>query len=74
MLDEPTNHLDLGMIEWLEGFLAQSKTTLLMVTHDRFFLEVVCDTIFELDSFTTAQVPGQLELVSWRRKTRAICQ
>ena len=58
LLDEPTNHLDLGMIEWLEGFLAQSKTTLLMVTHDRFFLEVVCDTIFELDSFGLHKYPG----------------
>lgn len=47
-LDEPTNHLDLDMIEWLESYLATSKSTILMVTHDRYFLEVVCDTIFEL--------------------------
>jgi ATP-binding cassette subfamily F protein uup len=58
LLDEPTNHLDLGMIEWLEGFLARAKTTLLMVTHDRFFLEVVCDTIFELDSFGLHKYSG----------------
>jgi len=58
LLDEPTNHLDLAMIEWLEGFLAKSKTTLLMITHDRFFLEVVCDTIFELDQFTLHKYPG----------------
>ena len=58
LLDEPTNHLDLSMIEWLEGFLARSKTTLLMITHDRFFLEVVCDTIFELDSFGLHKYPG----------------
>ena len=47
-LDEPTNHLDLDMIEWLESHLSTSKSTILMVTHDRYFLEVVCDTIFEL--------------------------
>jgi ATP-binding cassette subfamily F protein uup len=47
-LDEPTNHLDLDMIEWLESYLSTSKSTILMVTHDRYFLEVVCDTIFEL--------------------------
>ena len=58
LLDEPTNHLDLGMIEWLEGFLARAKTTLLMVTHDRFFLEVVCDTILELDNFALHKYPG----------------
>lgn len=58
LLDEPTNHLDLGMIEWLEGFLARTKTTLLMITHDRFFLEVVCDTIFELDGFGLHKYPG----------------
>ncbi|MEO1436342.1 MAG: ABC-F family ATP-binding cassette domain-containing protein, partial [Bacteroidota bacterium] len=49
ILDEPTNHLDLEMIEWLENYLAQSKLTLFMVTHDRYFLERVCDTIIELD-------------------------
>ena len=58
LLDEPTNHLDISMIEWLEGFLSKSKTTLLMITHDRFFLEVVCDTIFELDQFTLHKYPG----------------
>ena len=47
-LDEPTNHLDLDMIEWLESHLSTSRSTILMVTHDRYFLEVVCDTIFEL--------------------------
>jgi len=49
LLDEPTNHLDLGMIEWLEHHLSTSNTTLLMITHDRFFLEVVCNEILELD-------------------------
>ena len=49
ILDEPTNHLDLQMIEWLEGFLARGNKTLLMVTHDRFFLDRVCSVIVELD-------------------------
>lgn len=49
ILDEPTNHLDLDMIEWLEEYLSKSKSTILMVTHDRYFLEVVCDTIYELE-------------------------
>jgi len=55
ILDEPTNHLDLDMIEWLESYLSTSKSTLLMVTHDRYFLEVVCDTIFELSEETLYQ-------------------
>ena len=49
ILDEPTNHLDLEMIEWLEEFLARGRKTLLMVTHDRFFLDRVCSVILELD-------------------------
>lgn len=49
ILDEPTNHLDLDMIEWLEGYLSRSSMTLLMVTHDRFFLDRVCNMIVELD-------------------------
>ena len=57
-LDEPTNHLDLGMIGWLEKRLASSRTTLLMVTHDRYFLENVCDTIFELDDHTIYRYKG----------------
>ena len=48
-LDEPTNHLDLEMIEWLENFFAKEKMTLFMVTHDRYFLERVCNEILELD-------------------------
>lgn len=58
ILDEPTNHLDLDMIEWLESYLSTSKSTLLMVTHDRYFLEVVCDTIFELSEETLYQYKG----------------
>ncbi len=49
ILDEPTNHLDLEMIEWLEAFFAKEKITLFMVTHDRYFLERVCNEIIELD-------------------------
>ena len=49
ILDEPTNHLDLDMIEWLEGYLSQPNFTIFMVTHDRYFLERVCNTIVELD-------------------------
>lgn len=58
LLDEPTNHLDLDMIEWLEGYLASSKSTILMVTHDRYFLEVVCDCIFELADKTIYKYKG----------------
>lgn len=57
-LDEPTNHLDLDMIEWLESYLSTSKSTILMVTHDRYFLEVVCDTIFELSNETLFRYKG----------------
>ena len=49
ILDEPTNHLDVDMIEWLENFLASNKSTLLLVTHDRYFLDEVCNEIIELD-------------------------
>lgn len=50
ILDEPTNHLDLEMIEWLESYFAKENITLFMVTHDRFFLERVCNEIIELDN------------------------
>ncbi|MEN9972373.1 MAG: hypothetical protein RIS20_720 [Bacteroidota bacterium] len=58
ILDEPTNHLDLDMIEWLENYLSSSKSTILMVTHDRYFLEVVCDTIMELADQTIYRYKG----------------
>lgn len=58
ILDEPTNHLDLDMIEWLEDFLSKSNSTILMVTHDRYFLEVVCDTILELEDQTIYKYKG----------------
>ena len=58
ILDEPTNHLDLDMIEWLEAYLSQSQSTIIMVTHDRYFLEVVCNTIFELADQTIYKYKG----------------
>ena len=73
-LDEPTNHLDLDMIQWLERYLAQSKMTILMITHDRYFLENVCDTILELDDQTLYKYKGNysyyLEKERSARKTR----
>jgi ATP-binding cassette subfamily F protein uup len=61
ILDEPTNHLDLDMIEWLEGYLSQSKLTLLMVTHDRYFLENVCNRIVELEDGILYNYSGNYE-------------
>src|SRR5690606_21645406 len=50
IMDEPTNHLDVSMIEWLENYLDQENVTLLLVTHDRYFLDSVCNEIMELDN------------------------
>ena len=58
ILDEPTNHLDLQMIEWLENYLSRSNITLLMVTHDRYFLDRVCSVILELDEETVYTYQG----------------
>jgi len=58
ILDEQTNHLDLDMIEWLEEYLSKSRSTILMVTHDRYFQEVICDTIFELADQTIYKYKG----------------
>ena len=58
ILDEPTNHLDMQMTEWLEDWLSSSTSTLLMVTHDRFFLDNVCDTILELEDGTLYRHKG----------------
>ena len=52
IMDEPTNHLDIAMVEWLEHYLNQERITLLLVTHDRYFLDSVCDEIWELDRNT----------------------
>ena len=69
-LDEPTNHLDLEMIAWLERHLAQSNTTLLMVTHDRYFLENVCDSIYELDDQTLYLYKGNYSYFLEKRAER----
>lgn len=61
ILDEPTNHLDIDMIEWLEEYLSTSNTTLLMVTHDRFFLDQVCNNIIELDNQKIYQYKGKYD-------------
>lgn len=70
ILDEPTNHLDLEMIEWLEGFLSRGNKTLLMVTHDRFFLDRVCDTILELDNKTIYTYRGNYAYYLEKRQER----
>lgn len=61
IMDEPTNHLDVEMVEWLEHYLNQEKVTLLMVTHDRYFLDAVCDEIWELDGSTLYEYKGDYE-------------
>ena len=70
ILDEPTNHLDLEMIEWLEGFLLRSNKTLLMVTHDRFFLDRVCSVILELDDQTIYTYRGNYSYYLEKRQER----
>lgn len=61
IMDEPTNHLDIGMVEWLEHYLNQEKITLLLVTHDRYFLDAVCEEIWELDRSTLFVYKGDYE-------------
>ena len=70
ILDEPTNHLDLEMIEWLEGYLARGRRTLLMVTHDRFFLDRVCTLILELDDQTIYTYRGNYSYYLEKRQER----
>lgn len=70
ILDEPTNHLDLKMIEWLEGFLKRGNKTLLMVTHDRFFLDRVCSVILELDDKTIYTYRGNYSYYLEKRQER----
>lgn len=70
VLDEPTNHLDLEMIEWLEGFLQRGNKTLLMVTHDRFFLDGVCSVILELDDKTIYTYRGNYSYYLGKRQER----
>lgn len=70
MLDEPTNHLDLEMIEWLEGYLNRGNRTIFMVTHDRFFLDKVCNTILELDDRTIYTYRGNYAYYLEKRQER----
>lgn len=70
ILDEPTNHLDLEMIEWLEGYLGRGRKTLLMVTHDRFFLDRVCSVILELDDQTIYTYRGNYSYYLEKRQER----
>lgn len=70
MLDEPTNHLDLEMIEWLEGYLNRGNKTIFMVTHDRFFLDKVCNTILELDDRTIYTYRGYYAYYLEKRQER----
>jgi len=69
-LDEPTNHLDLEMIEWLENFFAKEKMTLFMVTHDRYFLERVCNEIVELDEGTLYSYKGNYSYFLEKKEQR----
>ena len=70
ILDEPTNHLDLTMIEWLEGYLSRSCMTLLMVTHDRYFLDRVCNVILEMDDQTVYPFHGNYAYYLEKRQER----
>ncbi len=70
ILDEPTNHLDLEMIEWLEGYLNRGNKTLLMVTHDRYFLDRVCSVILELDDQTIYTYRGNYSYYLEKRQER----
>ncbi len=70
VLDEPTNHLDLDMIEWLEGYLSRGNRTLLMVTHDRYFLDRVCNIILELDNNTIYTYRGNFKYYIEKRQER----
>lgn len=70
ILDEPTNHLDLTMIEWLEGYLGRSSMTLLMVTHDRYFLDRVCNIILEMDDHTIYPFHGNYSYYLEKRQER----
>ena len=70
ILDEPTNHLDLEMIEWLEGYLFKTKATLIMVTHDRYFLDRVCDCIIEIDNNQIYNYRGNYSYYLRKREER----
>lgn len=70
ILDEPTNHLDIEIIEWLENYLTRSRITLLMVTHDRYFLDRICNKIIEIDNKQIYPYEGNYDYYLRRRKER----
>ncbi len=74
ILDEPTNHLDIDMIEWLENFLSRSHITLLMVTHDRYFLDKICNRILELDQQQVYSYEGNYDYYLQKRAERIEAQ
>lgn len=74
ILDEPTNHLDLDMVEWLEGYLQRSRLSLLMVTHDRYFLDRVCNEIIEIDQQQLYQYKGNYSYYLEKRDERVSAQ
>lgn len=74
VLDEPTNHLDIAVIEWLEDYLSRARCTLLMVTHDRYFLDRVCSRILELDGGATYMYDGNYDYFVRRRRERLEAQ
>lgn len=74
LLDEPTNHLDLDMIEWLEQYLKRLRKTLLLITHDRYFLDNVCDTILELDNGVIYQYKGNYAYFLEKKEERRAVQ
>ena len=70
ILDEPTNHLDIEMVDWLEEYLGRNKATLLMVTHDRYFLDRVCNSIFEMDNESLYKYNGNYSYFLEKREER----
>ena len=74
ILDEPTNHLDIDIIEWLENYLQRSRMTLLMVTHDRYFLDTVCNRILEIDQHRVYSYDGNYDYYLAKRAERLEAQ
>ena len=70
LIDEPTNHLDIDMVEWLENYLSRNRITLLMVTHDRYFLDKICDRIVEIDNQTVYNYNGNYNYYLEKRAQR----
>lgn len=72
LLDEPTNHLDIKMIEWLEDFLLKKQMTLLIITHDRCFIDEVCTDIYELDNSTISKYHGNFEYFLQKKEEKEV--